>query len=306
MNKIIRYWNQNRKQIVIIIAIIAFIIILIQIVNSLLKNTTNSNQMNENTSKVQDVTKSNQSTITGQEVSKSTTEQNANIIKNFVEYCNNSNIQKAYELLSDNCKEEFENNINSFANNYHSKIFKTKKVYNLDFLSSESNLYTYKITYYEDNLLSTGGKTTTNNFEDYITIVNQNGEVKINVGSFIKKSNINKSQNSNNIQITVNNKKVYRSYEIYNVTIKNGTQNTIKLSNGQNSKDICLVDKNGVEYPSLINEIPIHLLSLGAGKQISINVKFNKVYETYRKIEKMQFGNITLNQESNIKILINI
>ena len=37
MRKIIRYWNQNRKQIIIVIAIIAFIIIMLQVVNNLLK-----------------------------------------------------------------------------------------------------------------------------------------------------------------------------------------------------------------------------------------------------------------------------
>ena len=153
MNKIIRYWNQNRKQIIIVIAIIAFIIILIQVTNSLLKNTNNNNQINSNTSKIQDVKKPNQSTITGQEVPEQTTEQNTNTIKKFVDYCNNNQIQEAYELLSDEEKKEFANNVNLFANNYCSKIFKTKKTYNLELIAREANAYIYKITYYEDNLL---------------------------------------------------------------------------------------------------------------------------------------------------------
>ena len=37
MNKIIRYWNQNRKQIIIVIAIIAFIIIMLRVINNLAK-----------------------------------------------------------------------------------------------------------------------------------------------------------------------------------------------------------------------------------------------------------------------------
>ena len=48
MRKIIRYWNQNRKQIIIVIAIIAFIIIMLQVVNELLKPTKESNQNNNN------------------------------------------------------------------------------------------------------------------------------------------------------------------------------------------------------------------------------------------------------------------
>lgn len=307
MNKIIRYWNQNREKIIIVIAIIAFIIILIQIVNNLLKNTTTNNEKNNtNTSKVQDVTKPSESYMTGQKVNETTTKQNTEIIKNFVEYCNNNQTTQVYELLSDDCKNEFQNDVNSFINNYQSKIFRTKKAYNLEFVLSETNSYTYKITYYEDNLLATGGNTTSNNYEDYISIINQNGESRISISSFIKKVDINKNKISNNIEIIVNSKKVYRSYETYNITIKNKTLNTIKLSDGQNSKDICLIDKNDVQYSSFINEIPTHMLELEAGKQITLNIKFNKMYDIYRSIEELQFSNINLGEESNIKILVDI
>ena len=47
MYKIIRFYNQNRKQIIRVIAIITFIIILIQMLNYIYKNKTdNNNQIN--------------------------------------------------------------------------------------------------------------------------------------------------------------------------------------------------------------------------------------------------------------------
>lgn len=307
MNKLLRYWNQNKQKILITLAVIAFAIIFIKITNAIVKKQNlNENNNKTNTSKIQDVKKPNQSTITGQEVPEQTTEQNTNIIKKFVDYCNNNQIQEAYELLSDEEKKEFANNVNLFANNYCSKIFKIKKTYNLELIAREANVYIYKITYYEDNLLSTGGQTTTNNTEDYITIINQNGENKLNINGFIKSSNINKSQNTSNIQIIVNSKKTYRSYEIYNITIKNNTQNTIKISEGIESKDICLIDQNNTQYPSMINEIPIHLLSLKIGQQTTLDIRFNKMYDIYRTIQKIQFSNIKLNEQNSTKILINI
>jgi hypothetical protein len=120
MNKIIRYWNQNREKIIIVIAIIAFFIIVIQVINGLLKNKSYSNE-NINTNKTVDVTKPSRSEITGQELTEKITETNTDLIKNFVTYCNSQEVQKAYDILSNDCKSEYENDINAFKNNYINK-----------------------------------------------------------------------------------------------------------------------------------------------------------------------------------------
>ena len=306
MSKIIRYWNQNRKQIIIVIAIIAFIIIMLQVINNLAKKTNKSNNNTNSTSKVTDLQKPTRSTITGQNVPETVTKENTDIIKTFVDYCNNNQAQKAYELLSNDCKEEFNNNINEFINDYYNRIFKTKKTYNLELLYTEAGSYTYKTTYYEDNLLATGGKGTNNNFEDYITIINQDGERKLNINNFIKNQEINKTQVTNNIEITIKSKKVYRSYEQYKIAIKNSNSAAIILSDGKNSEDICLLDKNDTKYVALLHEIPEYNLSLGAGRTTELNISFNKIYAPTRVIEKVQFGNITINQETNTKTSITI
>lgn len=306
MNKIIRYWNQNRKQIIIVIAIIAFIIIMLRVINNLAKQINKSNNNTNSISKVTDLQKPTESTITGQNVSETVTKENTDIIKTFVDYCNNNQTQKSYELLSNDCKEEFNNNINVFINDYYNRIFKTKKTYNLELLYTEAGSYTYKITYYEDNLLATGGTGANNNFEDYITIINQDGERKLNINNFIKNQEINKTQVTNNIEITIKSKKVYRSYEQYKIAIKNSNSAAIILSDGKNSEDICLLDKNDTKYVALLYEIPEYNLSLGAGRTTELNISFNKIYAPTRVIEKMQFGNITINQETNTKTSITI
>lgn len=309
MIKLLRYWNQNKRKIIITIAVIAFVFIIIQVANQIVKkqNEDKINNNNTNTiSKVTDLQKPTESTITGQNVPESVTKENTDIIKTFVDYCNNNQAQKSYELLSNDCKEEFNNNINVFINDYYNRIFKTKKTYNLELLYTEAGSYTYKITYYEDNLLATGGTGVNNNFEDYITIINQDGERKLNINSFIKKQEMNKTQVTNNIEITIKSKKVYRSYEQYKVTIKNNNSTTILLSDGKNSEDICLLDKNDTKYVALLYEIPEYNLSLGAGRTTELNISFNKIYAPTRVIEKIQFGNITLNQETNTKTSITI
>ena len=230
-------------------------------------------------------------------MSETVTKENTDIIKTFVDYCNNNQTQKSYELLSNDCKEEFNNNINVFINDYYNRIFKTKKTYNLELLYTEAGSYTYKITYYEDNLLATGGTDANNNFEDYITIINQDGERKLNINNFIKNQEINKTQVTNNIEITIKSKKVYRSYEQYKIAIKNNNSTTILLSDGKNSEDICLLDKNDTKYVAFLHEIPEYNLLLRAGRTTELNISFNKIYAPTRVIEKIQFGK--MDEEQN-------
>lgn len=293
MNKFIRYWNQNRGKIILIIAIIAFIIIIIQITNNILRN---SGSNNSSGSKI-DKTQPTQSIITGEKVSVEKTEQNTNIIKEFVEYCNNEKYEKAYDLLTEEGKKEFNNDINTFIKNYCKNVFATKKTYNLDLWLNTNNIYTYKVTFYEDNLLATGSSNMNKNIEDYITIIHQNNEDKININGFIIEKTIHKSQEVNNVEIIINSKKVYKNYESYNITIRNYSNKTILVSDGQESDDICLVDKNDVKYPSFLHEIPSSYLLFKPGYERNLTIRFNKLYDLYRTVEKIQFNNIILDEE---------
>lgn len=295
MNNFIRYWNKNRKEIIKIIAIIAVIIIFIQLLNNLLKDTVEGSDT-EKTSTI-DIQKPTQSVITGEEVSEQLTEKNTNLIKEFVNYCNSKEVQKAYNLLSDDCKAEFENNINLFISNYYNKIFETEKTYSLELWISTSNTYTYRIKYYEDNLLATGGSTMNKNIEDYITIVEKNNESKININGLIKVEEINKSETVSNVEIIINSRKIYKNYETYNISVKNNTSKSILLSDGNNNKDICLVDKNDVEYLSFLNEIYSDKLYINPNQKLDIDINFNKIHDIYRIINKIKFDNIILNAQ---------
>lgn len=297
MKNFIRYWNQNRKKIIIIIAIIAFVIILLKTIDGILSKNLNKSTDSKTTDKSQPV----QSVITGENVTIEKTKENTDVIGKFVTYCNNAEYENAYNLLTDDCKEEFNKDINTFIQNYVLKIFTNSKTYELDLWLTEGNVYTYQIQLYDDNLLSTGGSSINSNIQDYITVINQNNENKININGFIQKKNINKSQEVNGIKIVINSKKVYKNYETYNITVNNQTDKTILLSTRQNSKDICLVDNNNIEYTSFLNEIPETSVTLKSGYEKSVNIRFNKIYDLYRIIEKVKFNNIILDYEKYLQ-----
>ena len=293
MNKLVRYWNQNRGKIIITIAIIAFIIILIQIVNGILEN---SETERKEISTI-DYTKPVQSVITGEIVTEEKTTENTNIIKEFVDYCNKKEYQKAYELLTKDCKKEFNNNINTFINNYYKKIFTTQKTYSLELWLNMDNSYTYKIKYYQDNLLETGASNLDENIEDYITIMKEDNEDRISINGFIKEKTINKSKKLNDIEIIVNSKKIYKNYETYDITIRNFSNKAILISDGNDNDDIYLLDSRNVKYSSFINEIPVDNLLLKSGYEKNISIRFNKMYTVYRNVEKIEFCNIILDEE---------
>lgn len=299
MNRFIRYFNQNRVRIIITILIVVFIIVLIQTINYILKQSQPDIQPTNQT-EIEDTSIPSESVITGEKIEKETTEVNTDIIKQFVEFCNNKQYENAYNLLSQDCKDELYNTLDSFISNYCNNIFTADMTYNLELWYNASNTYTYRITYFENNILATGNINPSNNVEDYITIIKGENETKLNINSFIEKENVNSTQTSENgeVTITVNNRYIYRNYERHLVTIKNNTDKTILLSEGTNSNDICLVDTNDVEYDSIMNEIPLVSLELAPGMERTLDIRFYKMYNLYRTIESVAFKRIILDKEA--------
>lgn len=294
MKWMIRYWNQNRGKIILIIALVAFVFILIQITNSII-----GKDKIKSSNEVVDRFEPTESVITGEKTTKEETKVSTEIIEKFVQCCNNKEYQTAFNLLSDDCKKEYGNDINKFISGYYNNVFTQKRTYNLELWLNYSNVYTYKITYYADNLLATGGTGVTNdNREDYITVIQDDDNTKLNVNGFIANENINKSAKENNVEIMVKNKKIYKNYEEYSITIKNYSDKSIKIADENDSKSICLVDKRDVEYSSFINEIPTEILSLKSGYQRNITIRFNKIYDFSRVIQKMKFASIILDSDT--------
>ena len=304
MNRFIRYWNQNRFKIIITLIIVVFIWLLIYIINSILANVPQES-INTNVT-IQDSSKPTESVITGEEMPEETVNENTNLIQKFVSLCNEKNYNEAYNLLSTDCKEEVFTTIDDFKRNYVDKIFTSNKTYTLELWFNTNVEYTYRIVYIEDNILSSGTIDTINNKEDYITIIKENNEKKLNLNGFIAKEKIGNTSRQNNIEITVNNKLTYRSYEQYNITIKNNTNSTIKISDGQDGKEICLIDSNEVEYDSAINEISISDLIIEPGSTKNLSIKFYKIYNLYRTITKIRFKSINTDINNTIPNVISI
>lgn len=303
MYKLIRFYNQNRKIIIRTILIIAFIICLIQLLNYFAKSNnkskTNNTIKNENIvqNEVKEKLISNTSAISGEKISETKLIDDGTVIKNFMDYCNSKDIEKAYNLLSDECKEQMYSTEEEFYQKYYINIFDNKELtYSIENWTDN----TYKVELLDD-ILSTGRITSDSKNLDYITIVEQDGESKLNINSFIGKEIINKESESDDIKTTLIEKNVYMDYEVYKIKIQNNTNNKICLDTKEFTDKIYIENNKGAKFYSAISEIEDDVLIINEGCTNEIEIKFNSSYSSSKKIINMIFENVVLNYKEYLK-----
>ena len=293
IEKILAYWNRNRIKIIIIVLIIIFTVAILLITNNLIKQSIDKENYSESlkdntTSKIESV-------ITETQIPITIAEENETIIAKFVDNCNNGNYEQAYDMLTEECRNEQFSTLDIFIQNYCNSVFTSKKTYDLELWNTIFGTYTYRVLYYDDNIIETGQFDTGNNIEDYITVCGNGDTNVINVNGYIYNQYINKKQIIQNVEIDVENRYIYRGYEEYSINIINNSNNTIRISDGINGNDICLIDQNNTEYNAFINEISSLNLEIQPGDRKAFKIRFNKIYNTYRVIDRMSFKNINLN-----------
>ena len=133
MNKIIRYYNQNRRKILSIIVVITFGFILLQFFNYIAANSTKNLNLNTVNTENQNIGKDNINTNSALEgvIGGSMTQEEANIIERFIQYCNQGKKEEAYNMLSKDCKDSMYPKISNFIENYYQNNFIESKSYNI-------------------------------------------------------------------------------------------------------------------------------------------------------------------------------
>lgn len=302
MYKLIRFYNQNRKKILKTILIIVFIIGGIQLLNYFSKTNTNSNygntEQNSNKNKIAQELISDKSPISGQSISSSKLKNDTEIIKDFIEKCNNKDINSAYELLTEECKELMFPTVQDFYNIYYMNIFNEEsRIYTLE------NWYTntYQVKFSED-ILSIGKLDGDGTKQDYITIISENGQNKLNINSYIEREKSNKKTERKNIEITITSIDKYIDYEIYNLSIKNNSESTILLDTNDDVNSIYLVDKNNIKYYFYNNEIIENKLLIENQFTKKLQIKFNNSYSSSKKIKNLIFSKLVLDYEEYLNL----
>lgn len=295
MYKLIRFYNQNRRKILIIILIIVFILGIIQLlnyfskINVIGKETQNIELNNKETNQG---LVSDKSAISGQSVSSTKLKKDADIIYEFVEYCNKGDIDSAYGILTNECKENMFPTIEDFNNIYYSKLFDGYKTYTMENWSGN----TYQVRFTGD-ILSTGDLSNNVTKQDYITVVKKDEETKLNINNYVGRTNSNKVTEYKNIKVTVKNIDTYMDYEIYNLSIQNNSENTILLDTSDDTKSVYLLDSKDMKYYFYSNEIIENRLIVKSKFTNNLQIKFSNSYSSSRNIEKLVFSKLVLNYD---------
>lgn len=297
MHNLIRIYNQNRIKIWIIVIGIIISMTVIQNLNKAIRNENNQKnskiiEQEKNTSTYKNESKS---MVSGGIVSETSQEENGNLIEQFLKYCINTQPEKAYDLLSSDCKKVLYPSENLFEDLYYNGKFDKNKKYSFQSWSSSGrDIYLVKVY---DNMLTTGKDNTSNYLQDYYTIVKENDNYKLNVGGFLGIKDIQKSETKDNITISIKNCYVYMDYQIFNVEVSNLTDNTIKLAKNNDGQEIYLQDSNDIKFNAMFNENIEDDFIIKKNKKKNLQIKFSNSYRIDVGLKNISFSNIIKNYE---------
>lgn len=302
MRKRIAEWYIRNKSKIAFVLFIALVLVIINIILVYAMRRNNNDDEQETTARetAQDIiantyntisVETAESTLTGEELTESQIN-SLDVIEQFVNYCNSNNLQEAYNLLSNECKEEMYNTLDDFTNNYYNNVFGGQKK-NFSLENWTGNIYRVTIT---DDILSTGVYNEGQTLLDYMTIIrDDDGSIKLNINSYIGREEINKSRSNDYLDVTVLRSDTYMDYQTYTFRITNKTGNSILLDDKVSTDTMYLTDDNELNYSSYAHEKSEAELTFSPMETKEITIKYYNKYSSTREITGICFSRIVLN-----------
>ena len=304
MLKIIRLYNKNRRIIWISLIIVIFCIAIIGVINKVYQEQANKNMEQyskqlqeasnkENPSEVVDYNEAAQSITTGGSVDQDIKDEVQGVLEQFIQYVTSKQVEQAYNLLTEDCKEILYPTLEGFEQKYCQDLY--DKIYDFQSWSSTDNTYVYQVRFY-DNMLSAGLDFTNHYLEDYITVLKKGDVYKVNIHNFIRANNIRKTAEANKVQFKVNNVETYLDYEIYEIEVTNDSSKEIILDTREKDNSVYVKNNDGLKIQALLYENTDEDLRVQAGESKKIRIKFNNTFNGEKRIVSLGFSDIILDQ----------
>lgn len=296
MNQIIRLYNQNRKKFWTIVIVIILVYTLIRLLNYWVKNSNNEVESTNNIAYYEE----GESIISDDDVPEYNREMFGTLISSFLDYCISGNTNDAYNLLSDDCKEELFPHVEDFENLYRSKNFSTSKTYTFQSWTSQTtNIYQVKIF---DNSLYTGNASFDDYIEDYFNIVYENGQAKLNISGFVKVEDISKSTTVNNVQIQVNKIHYFMDYCTADIVIQNSSDKTILIDTMEKTNTVFMQSSNNdTKLIGFLSDFSQEDMIVQANNNKNFNIRFNFKYRDSLRIQSINFTDVVMDYEAFIQ-----
>ena len=290
---IVRFYNKNRKTIWLMIFVILFVLFIINVLDNFYAE--RSRRSNNSTSQQLNGTKNyedeSEAMVQGQITSEKKKQKFGELIDEFLEYCNNNQVDKAYGLLSNNCREKLYPTQDSFYNGYYSRIFNAKKTYEFQLWSAIDKTYVYLVKIFDD-MLSTGIANTQDYIQEYISVVEEEGQYKLNIDGLVKTIDYNESESKDGVDIQVVDCDEYMDYSIYHLKVKNDTDKNILLNPIDSEDTINVKDNEQIEFDAVLMEQLEEDFLVERNTTKEIDVKFLRAYSTQTEARMLNFLNI--------------
>lgn len=167
------------------------------------------------------------------------------MLKEYIGYCNEGNYQKAFNMLSEDCRSyEFDNDVEKFMSHVLVKM-PTPKKYSIQNYSNitygNKKIYIYEVKY-TDDLLATGLTNTTYAYtsEKFTFYEDDNDQLQMNAGDYIYHSDIKSISENEYLKIDVVDKVVNYSIEQYEIKFTNRSNYTIVIADGVETDEVVL------------------------------------------------------------------
>lgn len=295
MHRLRSFFYKNKYQIYKVLGIIVFIFIIIQLMNLFVKRNNNkkisdTNQITTGENEVIESVVSDKSAVTGDSIKTEKLKSETDTINEFMSYCNQHELEKAYNLLTDECKKQIYKDVNSFEQSYYKNIFSGQKR-NYTIENWVGDTYRVNIT---GDLLATGKNDNGYSKQDYITVKKVDDEYKLNINNYIGYFKVDKTTTDDNMSVEVVEKNTYKDYEEYTIKVTNKTEDIMQLDNVSNTKTLYLEDSKGNKYSYYNHELTTPILTIQSGQTKEITIKFYSTYVSTKNIENIVFSNIIL------------
>lgn len=244
-------------------------------------------------------------------------------IKEFIDACNESNFQKAYNMLSDDCKKySFNNQFDRFLAHIYNKMPTPKKYFIQNYSKvtyGKTDMYIYDVKY-TDDFLATGLTNSTYKYtqEKYIFYKDEDGVLQMNIGNYLYHEDLNNLSENEYLKIDVKDKVVKYEVEEYTIKYTNRTDKTIVIADGEEADEIDLVlaqevrnhqdGQNIVLLPGEEKELVITFPKFPDDGDISQSIRFSsvRIMDNYSGTENVDEEIIKQEIDNAIKISMEV
>ena len=136
--------------------------------------------------------------------------------------------------------------------------------------------------------------------QDYMTIVSDGENYKLNINGYLGREEKNISSQITELNIELLEINTYMDYQTYKFKVTNRTQNTLILDDKQLSDSMYLQDENGIHYSAYTHEIADKDLEISPNETKEVEIKYYNRFSSTKTIKTVNFSRVkVINDNTN-------